>query len=193
MGFPHSSVSKESAGNAGDPGLRIPGFGRSAGEGIGYPLQYSWASLVYQLVKNPPAMWETWVWSLGWEDSLGEEKGYPLQYSSLENSMDSIVHRVAKSWTRLRDLKKKKIYIYIYIHTHTHTKYYRVYFTTHTHTQQYKTHYCGRQGVLLRSLAVGSRTWDGSSCRPPDPPPQFTPSSCFPWVTPSQWLSTRWI
>ena len=79
-----------------------------------------------------------------------------------------------------------KSYIYIYIHTHTHTKYYRVYFTTHTHTQQYKTHYCGRQGVLLRSLAVGSRTWDGSSCRPPDPPPQFTPSSCFPWVTPSQ-------
>ena len=61
MGFPHSSVSKESAGNAGDPGLRIPGFGRSAGEGIGYPLQYSWASLVAQLVKNPPAMWETWV------------------------------------------------------------------------------------------------------------------------------------
>ena len=56
MGFPHSSVSKESACNAGDPGLRIPGFGRSAGEGIGYPLQYSWASLVDQLVENPPAM-----------------------------------------------------------------------------------------------------------------------------------------
>ena len=59
LGFPHSSVGKESAYNAGDPGL-IPGSGRSAGEGIGYPLQYSWASLVSQLVKNLPAMWETW-------------------------------------------------------------------------------------------------------------------------------------
>ena len=56
----------------GDPGL-IPGSGQSYGEGIGYPLQYSWASLVAQLVKNPPAMWETWLWSLGREDHL--EKG----------------------------------------------------------------------------------------------------------------------
>ena len=46
----------------------IPGLGRSAEEGIGYQLQYSWASLVAQLVKNPPAMWETWVRSLGWKD-----------------------------------------------------------------------------------------------------------------------------
>ena len=59
-GFPHSSVSKESAFNAGNPGS-IPGSGRSTGEGIGYSLQYSWASLVAQLVKNPPAMQETWV------------------------------------------------------------------------------------------------------------------------------------
>ena len=51
----------------------IPGLGRSAGEGIGYPLQYSWASLVAQLVKNPPAVWETQVRSLGWDDHL--EKG----------------------------------------------------------------------------------------------------------------------
>ena len=58
--------------NAGDPSL-IPGLGRSAGEGIGYPLQYSWASLVAQLQKNPPTMRETWVWFLGWEDPL--EKG----------------------------------------------------------------------------------------------------------------------
>ena len=71
----------------GDP-TSIPGLGRSPGEGIGYPLQYSWASLVTQLVKNLPAMWETWVQSLGWEDSLVEGKGYPLQYSGLENSMD---------------------------------------------------------------------------------------------------------
>ena len=72
MGFPDSSVGKESACNAGDPGS-IPGLGRSTGEGIGYPLQYSWASLVAQLVKNLPAMQETWVQSLGWEDPL--EKG----------------------------------------------------------------------------------------------------------------------
>ena len=64
MGFPHSSVGKESARNAGDPGL-IPGSGKPTGEGIGYPLQYSWASIVAQLVKNPPAMWETWVQLLG--------------------------------------------------------------------------------------------------------------------------------
>ena len=64
MDFPDSSVSKECACNAGDPGS-IPGSGRSAGEGIGYPLQYSWASLVAQLVKNPPAVRETWVRFLG--------------------------------------------------------------------------------------------------------------------------------
>ena len=64
LGFPDSSVGKESACNVGDPGS-IPGLGRSAGEGVGYPLQYSWSSLVAQLVKNPPAMRETWVQSLG--------------------------------------------------------------------------------------------------------------------------------
>ena len=58
MGFPDSSVGNESAGNAGDPTL-IPASGRSAGEGLDYPFQYSWASLVAQLVKNLPAMWET--------------------------------------------------------------------------------------------------------------------------------------
>ena len=86
-GFPDSSVGKEPAFKAGDPSS-IPGLGRSAGEGIGYPLQYSWASLVAQLVKNLPAMQETWVRSLGCEDPPGEGKGYPLQYSGLENSMD---------------------------------------------------------------------------------------------------------
>ena len=60
------------------------------------------ASLVAQLVKNPPAMWETWVKSLGWEDPLGEEKGYPLQYSGLENPMDYIVHGVTESDTTER-------------------------------------------------------------------------------------------
>ena len=52
----------------------IVGLGRSAREGKGYPLQYSWASLMAQLVKNPPAMWETWVQSLGWEDPLEKER-----------------------------------------------------------------------------------------------------------------------
>ena len=64
LGIPDSPVGKESACNAGDPGL-IPWSGRSAGEGIGYPLQYAWASLVAQLVKNPPAVQETPVQFLG--------------------------------------------------------------------------------------------------------------------------------
>ena len=72
INFPCGSAGKESACNAGDPSS-ISGWGRSAAEEIGYPLQYSWASLVAQLVKNPPAMWETWAPSLGWEDPL--EKG----------------------------------------------------------------------------------------------------------------------
>ena len=72
-GFPHSSVGKESTCNAGDTSS-IPGLGRSPREGLGYPLQYSWASLVAQLVKNLPAMEETWVQSLGWEDPLEEGK-----------------------------------------------------------------------------------------------------------------------
>ena len=79
-GFPGSSAGKEFICNAGDPGL-IPGLGRSPGEGLGYPLQHSWASLVTQLVKNLPAMWETWVQSLGWEDPL--EKGKATHSSIL--------------------------------------------------------------------------------------------------------------
>ena len=71
--FPHSSVGKESTCNSGDPSS-IPGLGSSAGEGIGYPFQYSWASLASQLVKNPPTMRETWVLSLGWEDPLKKGK-----------------------------------------------------------------------------------------------------------------------
>ena len=89
LGFPNGSVGKESACNAGDPSS-IPGSGRFTGEGIGYPPQYSWSSLVAQLVKNLPTMWET----LG--RSPGEEKGYPLQYSGLENSMHCTVHGVTE-------------------------------------------------------------------------------------------------
>ena len=80
LGVPGRSAGKESACNAGDPNS-IPGSGRSAGEGIGYPLQYSWAPLVAQLVKNPSAMRETWVPSLGWEGLL--EKGKTTHSSIL--------------------------------------------------------------------------------------------------------------
>ena len=75
-----SSFGKESTCNAGDPGS-IPGLGRSSGNGIGYPLHFSWASVVSQLVKNPPAVWQTWVWSLDWEDPL--EKGEAIHSSIL--------------------------------------------------------------------------------------------------------------
>ena len=80
MGFPGSSVGKEYVCNAGDLGS-IPGSGRSAVKGIGHPLQCSWASLVAQLVKNQPAMQETWVQSLSWEDPL--EKGRATHASIL--------------------------------------------------------------------------------------------------------------
>ena len=72
LGFPYDSAGKESACNVGDLGS-IPELGRSPGEGNGYSLQYSWVSVIAQLVKNPPAMQETWVRSLGQEDLL--EKG----------------------------------------------------------------------------------------------------------------------
>ena len=71
LGFPGSSASKESTCNTGGPGL-IPGSGRSPREGIGYPLQYSWASVVTQMVNNLLTMWETWVRHLGWENPLEE-------------------------------------------------------------------------------------------------------------------------
>ena len=78
--FLGGSAGKESTCNAGDPGS-IPGLGRSTGEGIGYPFQSSWASLVAQLVKNPPAVRVTWVRLLGWEDPL--EKGKAAHSSTL--------------------------------------------------------------------------------------------------------------
>ena len=78
LGRPSSSLIAQLVKN---PSATTPGSGRSAGEGIGYPLQYSWASFVAQLVKNVPAMWETWVRSLGWEDPL--EKGKATRSSIL--------------------------------------------------------------------------------------------------------------
>ena len=77
--FPDNSVGKESTYSAGDPGS-IRELGKYTGKGIGYRLQYSWASLVAQLVKNLPAMQETCIQSLGWEDPV--EKGKAI-YSSI--------------------------------------------------------------------------------------------------------------
>ena len=71
MGFPGSSIGKEYISNARNPGL-IPELERCPGEGIGYPFQYSCAFLVTQMIKNPPAMRETWSKFLGWEDPLEE-------------------------------------------------------------------------------------------------------------------------
>ena len=85
--------------NPGDPSL-IPGLGKPGGEGIDYSLQYSWASLVAQLAKNPPAMWETWVRSLGWKDPL--EKGTaPVFWPGEFHGLYCIVHGVTESWTQL--------------------------------------------------------------------------------------------
>ena len=98
--FPDSSVGKESACSEGDPGL-IPGLGRSAGEGISYLLQYSWVSLMAQLVNNPSAMWETWAQSLGWEDPLKKGKGiHPsIQAWRIPWTVYSMgLHRVRHDW-----------------------------------------------------------------------------------------------
>ena len=102
-GFPDSSAGKESTCNAGDPHL-IPGSGRVTGEEIGYPYQYSWASLVAQLVNNPPAMWETWVQSLGWENPL--KKGKATHSSILAQRIPWTIHsmelqRVRHDWATL--------------------------------------------------------------------------------------------
>ena len=84
--------------------LLIPGLERFPGEGTDYPLPYSWASLVAQMVKNLPAMWETWVQSLGWEDPLGEGMAIHSSIPAWRIPMDrgawrATVYRVAKSWT----------------------------------------------------------------------------------------------
>ena len=99
---PGSSAGKESTRNGGDPSS-IPELGRSAGEGIDYPLQYSWTSLVTRLVKNPPAGDLGSIPGLGRCPGGGKGIGYPFQYSGLENSMDSsTAHGVAESDTTER-------------------------------------------------------------------------------------------
>ena len=107
MGFPSSSAGKKSACNAGDSSS-TPGSRRSPGEGIGYPLQYSWASLVAQTVKNLLAMQETWVQSMHWEDLL--EEGMATHSSILawgilmdRGAWQATVHGIARSLTQLSD------------------------------------------------------------------------------------------
>ena len=95
MGLPGSSAGKEFTCNAGDPSS-IPGLGRSPGEGIGYPLQYSWGSLVAQMVKNPLAMRETCLGSIpGLGRPPGGGHGNPLQYSCLENPHGQRKHGIS--------------------------------------------------------------------------------------------------
>ena len=102
MGFSNSSVGKESACNAGDPGL-IPRLGSSPGDGIGYSVQYPWASLVAQRVKNLPAIQETWVRSLGWENPLEEGMAMHPSFLAWRIVLSGTVHGVTKSWTWLSD------------------------------------------------------------------------------------------
>ena len=105
-GFPGSSAGKESACNAGDSGL-IPGSERTSGERIGYPFQYSWASLLAQMVKNLPSVEETWVQSLGWEAPL--EEGLATHSSILAwriprtEEPGGLQSMGSKSWTRPSD------------------------------------------------------------------------------------------
>ena len=117
MRFPGSSVGKESTCHAGDPSL-IPGWGRSPGEGIGYPLQYFWASLVAQMVNNLPIMWEAWVQSLGWENPL--EEGMKIHYSILAWR----VHMDRGTWWATWCCKESDTTEWLgtaHTHTHTHT------------------------------------------------------------------------
>ena len=105
QGFPGGLAGKEATCNARDPSL-TPGSGRSPGEGIGYTLQYSWASLVAQLVKNLLAMQLQWILSLGWEDPLEVEMATHSSILAWRIPKDrgawrAAVHGVAKSRTRL--------------------------------------------------------------------------------------------
>ena len=101
-----NSAGKELACNAGEPNS-IPGSGTSPGEGRGYPLQYSWASWAAQMVKNPPAMRQTWVQSLGWEPWKRAWKPTPVflpgRVHRDSGAWWATVHGVAKSWTELND------------------------------------------------------------------------------------------
>ena len=118
MGFLGCSAGEESAYNVGDPSS-IPGLGRSPEEGIGYPLQYSWASLVAQTVKNPPAIQEIWVQFLGCEDPLEEDRAIHSSILAWRIPTDrgawrATVHRIAESDTT-EGLNTAHVYTYTYI------------------------------------------------------------------------------
>ena len=113
LGFPCSSAGKESACNVEDLGS-IPVLGRYPGERRCYPLQYSWASLVVQTVRNLPAVREAWVQPLGWEDALEEGMTTHLSNPAWRIPMDrgawrTIVHGATKSQTQLSDTAKSQL------------------------------------------------------------------------------------
>ena len=116
--FPGNSAGKESTFNAGDPSL-ISGLGRYPREGIGYPLQYSWASMVAQVVKNLPAMQDTWVWSLGWKDSLEEGMASYSSILAWRIPMDRGASQESDMTEQLSCIYIIHIF-YIYIYTHTY-------------------------------------------------------------------------
>ena len=115
-----SSAGKESICNAGDPGL-IPGLGWSPGEGIGYPLHCSWASLVARMVRNPPAMQETWVWSLVWEDppedGMATHSSIPAWRIPMDRgAWQATVHGVAESgMTEWRSTAQKTTWVFSFL------------------------------------------------------------------------------
>ena len=115
VGFPGSSGDKEPTCNAGDPGSLL-GLGSSPGEGIGYPLQYSWASLMAQMVTNLPAVLETWVWFQGWEDSLKEHMAIHSSILAWRTSMSR-----GAWWATVHGVTKNLTWLTKHTYTHTHT------------------------------------------------------------------------
>ena len=127
-GFPGGSAGKEFVCNVGDLGS-IPGLGRSPGGGHGHPLQYSGASLGAQMVKNLPAMWETWVRSLGWEDPLEEGMAthcsilaWRILMDSHEDSHGLQSMGVTKSGTWLSDWAQHNTAYDSKVHARTHCR-----------------------------------------------------------------------
>ena len=163
LGLPWRSVGKESACSAGDPGS-VPGSGRSTREGMGYPLQYSWASLVAQLVKNPPTMREIWVRSIvGKIPWRSERLSSPVLWPG-----EIIVHGGAKSWTRLSDfhfdLYKSSLKCPMCVNRGGNMEGYDSSWFLHIYDS---TIFCSGRGVLLNLFS-----WNDSKCL--DISPLFT-------------------
>ena len=173
--FIYSSVGKESACNAGDPSS-IPRSGRSFGEGIGYALQHSWASLVAQLVKILPAMWETWVRSLCWEDPL--EKGKGTQSSILAWKISGTIQsmglqRVRHDWAIFTSLPFTCLHMCVFV------------LSLFSHVWLFASIWTI---VFQVSLSMGfsrQEYWSGLLCPPPGEsfrPRDGTNISCGRWV-----------